>query len=98
MKVVFLIIIASVNPSEKDALNYYLQEMNVLYQEVGAKPTGRYKISETLMGSESTNLVSVMEFPSREALDKVFKSKKYKELVSYRQKAFLKLDALISEE
>lgn len=98
MKVVFLIIIASVNPSEKDALNYYLQEMKVLYQEVGAKPTGRYKISETLMGGESTNLVSVMEFPSREALDKVFKSEKYKELVSYRQKAFLKLDALISEE
>jgi len=38
IKVVFLIIIASVNPSEKDALNYYLQEMIVLYQEVGAKP------------------------------------------------------------
>ncbi len=98
MKGVFLIIIASVNPSEKDALNYYLQEMSILYQEVGAKPTGRYKISEALMGSASTNLVSIMEFPSREALDKVFKSEEYKKLIPFRQKAFLKLEALISEE
>ncbi len=97
MKVVFLIIVATVNPSEKEALNHYLQEMNILYKEVGAKPVSRYAISDVLIGTESSNLISIMEFPSREALDKVFKSEKYDQLIPFRQKAFLKLEALISE-
>ena len=94
---VILIIIATINPSEKDSLTYYLQEMNKLYQEVGANQIKKYQITESLIGEETANLVSIMEFPNREAMEKVFKSEEYKKLVPYREKAFIKVTAMISE-
>ena len=94
---VILIIIATINPTEKESLNYYLQQMNILYQEVGATPISKYKISEVLIGDNIPNLVSIMEFPNRESLDKVFKSEKYEALIPYRRKAFIKVEAVISE-
>ncbi len=94
---VILIIIATINPIEKESLSYYLLEMDKMYREVKAIPVKKYKISESLIGEEATNVVSIMEFSSREALDKVFRSERYKELIPYRMKAFLRVEAMISE-
>ena len=95
---VILIIVATINPNEKEALNYYLEQMDVLYEEVEAKPIGKYKIDESIIGDNSPNLVSIMEFPNQDALDKVFKSEKYKTLKPYREKAFIKVEAHLSKK
>ncbi len=88
MEKVFLIIIATINPSEKEALSHYLGQMNLLYELAGAQPVARYNILESLTGNDFPNLVVVMEFPSREAVLKVFESDTYNELLPYRETAF----------
>lgn len=98
MEKVILIIVATINPNEKEALSYYLEQLNVIYKQVEAKPIKKYKISETLIGANNPNLVSIMEFPSRDALDLVFKSETYKALIPYRERAFIKVDAHISKD
>jgi len=95
---VILIIVATINPNEKEALDHYLEQMNILYQQVDAQPIGKYKISESIIGTDNPNLVVIMEFPNQDALDTVFKSDKYKTLVPYREKAFLKVEAHISKK
>lgn len=98
MSKIILIIIATVNPGEPEALDHYLHSMNALYAEAGAKPVGRYRISRPLMGEKTPSLIAIMEFPSQEALDQVFKSTAYQGLLPYREKAFLSLEAYLSEE
>ncbi|MFL1896369.1 DUF1330 domain-containing protein [Aquimarina sp. 2-A2] len=95
---VILIIVATINPNEKEALNYYLKQMNILYEQVGAQSIGKYIVSESLIGTDSPNLVSIIEFRNKEALEKVFKSEKYKTLKPYREKAFLQVEAHLSKE
>ena len=97
MEKVILIIIATINPSETESLNYYMAEMNQLYSEVGAIPIDKYKVSETLIGEDQPNILAIIEFPNQEAIDKVFKSSKYKSLIPYRDKAFLKVEAHLSK-
>ncbi|WP_010177918.1 hypothetical protein [Aquimarina agarilytica] len=63
---VILIILATINPNEKEALNYYFEQMNFLYEQVEAKPISKYKISELLIGNQKPNLVSIMEFPNQD--------------------------------
>ncbi|HMO40221.1 MAG TPA: DUF1330 domain-containing protein [Saprospiraceae bacterium] len=94
---VILIIIATINPAEKEALDIYLKGMNTLYAEVGAKPVARYGVSKVLMGEKQPNLVSIMEFPDEAALDQVFKSEAYKALLPHRAKAFTNLEAFVGE-
>ena len=72
--------------------------MNILYAKIEAKPVSKYKISKTLIGELEPNLVSIMEFPSKQAVDAVFKSEEYQKLLPYREKAFLKVEAFLSEE
>ncbi len=95
---VVLIILATINPNEKEALNHYLEQMNMLYEQVEAIQISKYKISESLMGENSPNLVSILEFPNQDALDKVFKSEKYKTLKPFREKAFLQVEAHVSKK
>ena len=97
MSNVNLVITATVNPSEKEALAFYLEEVGKLYQKVGAKPVSKYKFTQTLIGDYTPSLTSIMSFQSIDSLNQVFESKEYKEILPYREKAFSKLEAYISE-
>ena len=95
---IFLIIIGFINPQERESFNHYSTEINQLYENAGAKVTGRYPIVQTLVGEEKPNFILVVEFPDQEALQKLFTSEEYKKLVPYREKAFSKLNVFISKE
>lgn len=95
---IILIIIATINPNEREALAQYLEEMNVFYTEVGAIPISKHKISEVIMGEETPNLVAILEFPDRASVDRVFNSKRYQKLVALREKAFIKVSVVLSED
>jgi uncharacterized protein (DUF1330 family) len=97
MSKVNLIIVATINQSEKEALSYYLEKIAVLYEQVSAKSVGKYKISKASIGEYNPSLVSIMEFPDIVSFDKVFESEEYKKLIPYREKAFLKVEAYLSE-
>ncbi len=98
MEKVILIIIATINPSEKEALAYYMEQMKILYTEVGAVPVKKYKIDDTLIGDEEPNIISIIEFPSEDAIEKVFKSSRYSTLISFRDKAFKRVEAHLAKK
>jgi len=97
MDKVNLIIVATPNPAEKAALDHYLESMHQLYQKVEAQPVAKYKISEALIGTQNPHLVSVMEFPNQEAVNQVFQGEAYQQLLPYREKAFVKVEAYVGQ-
>lgn len=97
MRKVNVTIVATVNPNGKEELAYYVQKVGELYQQVNAVSVNKFKVTEPLIGDYTPSLVSIMEFPNRKALNDVFDSETYKNLLPYREKAFSKLEAYISE-
>ena len=97
MSKVNLTIVATVNPNGKDELSYYLEKVGALYKEVNAKSVQKLKVTKPLIGSYIPSLVSIMEFQNMDSLNNVFESDAYKQLIPYREKAFSKLEAYISE-
>lgn len=93
-----LIIIAFLNPQEKQAFEYYKTHINELYVEVGATVKERYTIIHNATGNEKPDFVMVVEFPDEQSFQKLFGSEDYKKLLPYRAKAFKKIDALISKK
>lgn len=96
MSTVTLSIVATINPAEKAALTEYVTGLGPLYQKVGAKSVGKYKISKTIFGEGSPSLVSIMQFPNEAAVDAVFNSPEYALLMPLRDRAFLSVDGHLS--
>lgn len=97
MSKVNVTIVATINPEGKEALSHYLEEVSHLYKEVEAKSIQKFKITKPLIGDYAPSLVSIMEFPNIASLNRVFESDIYKKLLPYREKAFSKLEAYVSE-
>lgn len=97
MEKVKLIIVAQLNPDGKAELAHYMEQMKGLYAQAQALPLSKDTISETLIGAEKPHLVATIEFPNKTAIHDLFGSDEYKHLLPYREKAFLKVDAFISE-
>ena len=90
-----LIVNASVNPNEKEALSAYLDKAGPLFAKAGGKPLGRFKITEHLKGNHTPQMVAVMQFPNSQAIKKVFDSAEYETLIPIRNKAFTELNLFI---
>lgn len=97
MSKVNLVIVATINHNEKEALTHYLKHVGILYEKYQAKSVSKYKVSEALIGEYTPSLVSIMEFPDRSSLNQLFDGAEYKELLPSREKAFVKVEAYISE-
>lgn len=97
MNKVNLTVVATINPNGKKELSHYVEKVGELYEKVNAKPINKFKVTKSLIGDYTPTLVSIMEFPSMTALNEVFGSDTYKTLIPFRDKAFSKLEAYISE-
>ncbi|WP_298426748.1 DUF1330 domain-containing protein [uncultured Kordia sp.] len=97
MSKVHVTIVATVNPEGKEQLAHYIEKVGDLYKKVQAKSVNKFKVSKPLIGTYTPTIVSIMEFPDMNALHDVFESAAYQELIPYRDKAFSKLEAYISE-
>ena len=87
----FVIVLAlvTINEAEPYALSKYLDATLPLLDEVGAKIVKRFDVNEVVVGRRPAQSVIMVEYPSREAVDKVFLSATYRGIVPYRDKAFL---------
>ncbi|WP_298510289.1 DUF1330 domain-containing protein [uncultured Kordia sp.] len=90
-------IVGTINPEGKEQLSHYIEKVGDLYKKVNAKPVNKFKVTKPLIGAYTPNIVSIMEFPDMDALNAVFESDAYQALIPYREKAFSKLEAYISE-
>jgi len=90
-----MIVNALLNVKEKEAFEYYSEHSVPLFKNAGAESIAKHRVEETLIGAEKIHVVSILEFPTRQAIKDVFESEAYKALLPYRDKAFMKLDVFI---
>ncbi|OJJ20399.1 hypothetical protein BKI52_18240 [marine bacterium AO1-C] len=90
-----MIVNAVLNPEEKEAFTYYSAQSTPLFKNAGAKPIGKYKITENIVGDKKLQVVVVMEFPNSQVITDVFESEAYKALLPFRDKAFINLNVYI---
>ncbi|MEO1449448.1 MAG: DUF1330 domain-containing protein [Bacteroidota bacterium] len=91
-----MIVIARINPAGEAALKAYLEGAGPLFKAAGGQPVNKYKLAKQIVGENTMSLVSIMEFPSQEALEGVFASDAYKALLPHRDQAFSKLEVFVS--
>lgn len=93
-KIIF-VVIATLNPQEKESAQSYMEQVGKMQEEVGANIVDRLPVTEVFLG-EPGQMIAIVEFPNKEAFDKVFKSEAYEALIPLRDKGFSKLNAYIS--
>lgn len=86
---VFVLAMVTINEAEPYALSKYLDATLPLLDEVGAKIVQRFDVNEVVVGRRPAQSVIIVEYPSKEAMDKVFSSATYRSVLPYREKAFL---------
>jgi uncharacterized protein (DUF1330 family) len=92
-----LIVTAQLNPDGKKALDKYLESMKSLYEKFQANLMAKYEINETIIGSSKLSYVAIMEFPDEVSIHQLFSSVEYKNIIEFREEAFLKVEAFVSK-
>lgn len=88
MAVVTVIGLVSVNEDQAYALGKYLEITEPLLASVGARIVDRYVLESQVVGNGQVQTVVVVEYPSKEAVDRVFHSSEYERAIPFRDKAF----------
>ena len=86
---VIVLALVTINEAEPYALSKYLDATLPLLDEVGAKIVQRFDVNEVVVGRRPAQSVIMVEYPSREAVDKVFSSATYRGVLHCRDRAFL---------
>lgn len=94
----FMIVMASIDASKKDALKRYLGGARPVFAAHGGKPLGQWAVASSRAGDSKATHIIVMEFPSTAAVEAVFADPAYLELVPARGEAFPVLDIKICTE
>lgn len=94
----FIIVNAVLNPNEKEAFAYYSEHSSPLFKNAGAKPVGKYKVAQNIVGNKKLDAVVILEFTSDQAIIDVFESEAYKKLLPFRDKAFTDLEVFIGNQ
>lgn len=71
-----------------EALAAYLKVTQPLLERVGARIVKRFAINDIVVGQRPAQMVVMVEYPSREAVDLVFGSAEYASVVHHRDRAF----------
>ena len=77
-----------INPENPDAVNTYFEAAIPLIEAVGGKVIEQIDLGEQLIGKTGSSFVFVVEYPDRDAIDRVFSSAQYKSIIPVRDKAF----------
>ena len=91
-----LVVTASPNPAEMASVQEYLQGVLPLLMGAGGRLVKRLKVDEVVNGTPS-GMVLVMDFPSKEAITKMFNSDDYAALVPLRDRGFSEMNILLTQ-
>lgn len=83
-----VIALVTINDDEPMALASYLAATGPLLEAVGAKMIQRFLVQEAVVGNKPAQSVMIVEYPNRQAVDAVFNSQVYKDIVPIRDRAF----------
>ncbi|MEA1785465.1 DUF1330 domain-containing protein [Arenibacter sp. GZD96] len=93
-----MIVNAVLIPEQKEAFAEYSEKSALIFKNAGAVPVGKYKVSKTLVGTRSPQLIAIMEFPDQGTIEDVFNSESYKNLIPLRDQAFKELEVFIVQQ
>ena len=86
-----------VNSKNPSAFVEYLNSAMPLIAAAGGQVAKRIDLGEQLIGDGGCSLVLLVDYPNREAVDAVFSSQEYQELIPVRDRAFLSYHVSIVE-
>ena len=93
-----LIVTGTPAVDQDEARGRYLQGVLPILITAGGKPVKRLRVTNTITGENGTAIALVMDFENAEAITDVFASDDYQALVADRDKAFSKLEILVTED
>ena len=85
----------TINPDEPEALQRYFDTAMPLIEKVGAKVTQKIELGEAVIGDTPAKILMLVDYPSYDAVDAVFKSEEYLSIVGDRDRAFAKYNVCI---
>ncbi len=80
------------NPDSDDAFTAYLAVVRPLMERAGAKLISRYEVGEKIAGSAPPQYLTIIEYPDKAAVRRVFDDPSYVALKSIRNEAFSRYD------
>jgi len=86
-----LIVNATPNPNEAEALAYYSEHAGAILKAHQGKLIGKYTIFESLTQEKLENNVMIMEFEDDRIIQALTNHEAYQKLIPYRNKAFNKI-------
>lgn len=90
-----VIALVTINEDEPMALASYLAATGPLLEAVGGKIIQRFTVQETVVGNKPAQHVMIVDYPNRQAVDAVFGSQIYQDIVPIRDRAFLTYDVSV---
>lgn len=96
METATLVVTATPNPDEMEAVQAYLAGVMPLLTGAGGHVVKRLKIAKTINGTPS-GMILVMDFPSAQAVTDLFASDAYAALVPTRDKGFKAMNILVGQ-
>jgi uncharacterized protein (DUF1330 family) len=83
-----VIALVTFNEDQSRALAAYLDATGPLLESAGAKIVQQFTVKEVLVGKRPARKIIIAEYPNREAVDMVFQSEAYKNIIPLRDIAF----------
>ncbi|WGV15741.1 DUF1330 domain-containing protein [Fuscovulum ytuae] len=78
----------TISEDAPDALAAYFSVTDPLLKRAGARIVKRFAVNDVVIGTHPSQTVVMVEYPSREAVDSVFKSPEYAAVKAVRDRAF----------
>ena len=90
-----LVISAIVNKENAAELKEYLGSVMQIFGKNGGKVAGRYQTVDKLMGTESPEMLAIIEFPDAGTIKEMVSGEDFLALADMRARVFSKLNMMI---
>ena len=91
-----LIVTATPNPNEMEALKRYQEKATQLLTEGGGTNLQRYEVQSSVAGNQR-KIVALLDFESVEQIEAVLNSADYRTIIPDRDKGFADIDIFIGQ-
>jgi uncharacterized protein (DUF1330 family) len=92
-----LVVTATPNPDEMPSVQTYLMAVMPLLLQAGGNLVKKQRVTNIIHGRPA-GMVLVMDFESADAIESIFNSDAYGDLIPVRDKGFIEMNILISSD
>jgi len=95
---VTVVAMVTINDDEPLALAEYFRVTTPLLERAGATIKKSFAINEVVVGHRPAKTVFIVEYPNRAAVDMVFKSQEYQNVIKSRDLAFSEYNVTVAAD